>query len=92
MKTVICISTDPPLANLIPVLHFKSEKILLIATESFKSKASMFRDMVRDMAQNPDGSPGVSVQMITGCHILQYEELGHLPDLLTLWRDKARFK
>lgn len=67
MKTLICISTGQPLANLIPVLHFKPEKILLIATESFKSKASMFRDMVRDMAQNPDGSPGVSVQMITGC-------------------------
>ena len=67
MKTLICISTGQPLANLIPVLHFKPEKVLLIATDSFKSKASVFRDMVRNIEQNPDGRPGISVQMINGC-------------------------
>lgn len=62
MKTIICIATGQPLANLIPILQFNPQKIILIATESFKTQASSFRDILRNMEQNHR-----PLKMITGC-------------------------
>lgn len=42
MTTQICIATGQPLANLIPILHFKPQKIILVVTDSMKVKAKDF--------------------------------------------------
>lgn len=66
MDTLICISTDQSLANLIPVLQHRPKKIVLIATQSFKEKAKAFGELVRQTLRASEGTPP-SVEILTGC-------------------------
>lgn len=49
MTTQICIATGQPLANLIPILHFKPRKVLVIATDSMKQAAKNFKKILNDL-------------------------------------------
>lgn len=49
MKTQICIVTGQPLANLIPILHFKPEKIFLVVTPFMKNKVQSFQELLKEL-------------------------------------------
>lgn len=61
MTTQICIATGQPLANLIPILHFKPQKIILVVTDSMKVKAKEFKKILNDLGIAD------SVFMLDGC-------------------------
>lgn len=75
MKTIICVATGQPLANLIPILQFNPKKIILIATTSFKKQAKAFRDIIRDIKPND-----IQVLMIEGCPDTGISEIGQFLD------------
>lgn len=69
MKTQICIVTGQPLANLIAILHFKPEQIIMVATNSMKVKAKEFKKILADLGiaeklYTLDGCPDTDLQEI----------------------------
>ncbi|MDO4896853.1 MAG: DUF1887 family CARF protein [Moraxella sp.] len=49
MNTQVCIATGQPLANLIALLHFKPQKVIVVATESMKQNAKNFKKILNDL-------------------------------------------
>lgn len=69
MKTQICIVTGQPLANLIAILHFKPEQIIMVATNSMKVKSKEFKKILADLGiaeklYTLDGCPDTDLQEI----------------------------
>lgn len=69
MKTQICIITGQSLANLICILHFKPEKIFMIASNAMKVKAKEFKKILADLDVIKeicilDGCPDTNLQDI----------------------------
>lgn len=54
MNTQICIVTGQPLANLIPILHFKPKEVILVATNFMDQKAEQFKNLLQsfDFVEN----------------------------------------
>lgn len=71
MTTQICIATGQPLANLIPILHFKPQKIILVVTDSMKVKAKEFKKILNDLGI------AETVFMLNGCPDTDLKEIGH---------------
>lgn len=71
MTTQICIATGQPLANLIPILHFKPQKIILVVTDSMKVKAKEFKKILNDLGI------AETVFMLDGCPDTDLKEIGH---------------
>lgn len=70
MITQICIATGQPLANLIPILHFKPQKIILVVTNSMKVKAKEFKKILNDL------DIAGSILVLDGCPDTDLKEIG----------------
>lgn len=83
MTTQICIATGQPLANLIPILHFKPRNIFLVVTNSMKVKAKDFKKILKDLDVSDsifvlDGCPDTNLNAIS--QFLTEKLLPKLPD------------
>ena len=61
MSILVCIATGQPLANLISVLQLKPEQVIVLASQTFKSKAKDFRNLLHDLGAT------ASVRIVDGC-------------------------
>lgn len=81
MKTQICIVTEQALANLIGILHFEPEKLLIIVTDYMKTKADEFKVILPALGfQDIDwlyGCPDTDLEAINNFLICNLE--GKLP-------------
>lgn len=70
MKTQICVITGQPLANLVPLLYFKPEKVIILVTQSFKGKAKSFKEILKDLDITD------SIYLVDGCPDTGLSQIG----------------
>ncbi|WP_435932177.1 Card1-like endonuclease domain-containing protein [Moraxella bovoculi] len=82
MSTQLCIATGQPLANLIALLHFKPQKVIVVATKSMKQNAKNFKKILNDLGIESiymvDGCPDTDLAKIS--EFLKEKVLPELPD------------
>lgn len=74
MHTQICVITGQPLANLIPILHLKPQKIIIVVTKGFKHKSKEFRTILIDLGITQ------SITMLDGCPDTGLQQIGEYID------------